>query len=126
MGPIGCPETSVRKYHYTLRNIPEDLNSIQVVTTSRYHVCPARCSSWKLFVRMCVPFANDGGAANVNSWYCVRRGARLGRFKYFRSIKNKPFLLAVHRRRWALVPLETLVSAHCVDRVCSAAGVTTA
>ena len=24
MGPIGCPETSVRSYHYTLRNIPEE------------------------------------------------------------------------------------------------------
>jgi len=23
MGPIGCPETSVRKYHYSLRNNPE-------------------------------------------------------------------------------------------------------
>ena len=24
VGPIGCPETSVRNYHYTLRNIPEE------------------------------------------------------------------------------------------------------
>ena len=24
MGPIGCPETSVRNYHYPLRNNPED------------------------------------------------------------------------------------------------------
>ena len=23
-GPIGCPETSVRNYHYTLRNIAEE------------------------------------------------------------------------------------------------------
>jgi hypothetical protein len=27
MGPIGCPETSVRNYHYSLRNIPEDRTS---------------------------------------------------------------------------------------------------
>jgi len=24
MGPIGCPETSVRNYHYLLRNNPEE------------------------------------------------------------------------------------------------------
>jgi hypothetical protein len=24
MGPIDCPETSVRNYHYTLRKIPEE------------------------------------------------------------------------------------------------------
>jgi len=24
MGPISCPETSVRNYHYSLRNSPED------------------------------------------------------------------------------------------------------
>jgi len=24
MGPMGCPETSVRNYHYTLCNIPEE------------------------------------------------------------------------------------------------------
>ena len=23
MGPVGCPETSVGNYHYTLRNVPE-------------------------------------------------------------------------------------------------------
>jgi hypothetical protein len=27
MRPIGCPETSVRNYHYTLRNSPEDSSS---------------------------------------------------------------------------------------------------
>ena len=25
--PIGCPETSVRKYHYSLRNDPEESSS---------------------------------------------------------------------------------------------------
>jgi len=24
MGPIGCPETSVRNYHYSLRNNPKE------------------------------------------------------------------------------------------------------
>ena len=24
MGPIGCPETSIRNYHYSLRNNPEE------------------------------------------------------------------------------------------------------
>ena len=28
MGPIGCPETSVRNYHSTLRNIPEERRSL--------------------------------------------------------------------------------------------------
>jgi len=27
MGPIGCPETSVRNYYYTLRNIPDERRS---------------------------------------------------------------------------------------------------
>ena len=27
LGPIGCPETLLRNYHYTLRNIPEDRRS---------------------------------------------------------------------------------------------------
>jgi hypothetical protein len=27
MGPIGCPETSVRNYHYLLSNIPEERSS---------------------------------------------------------------------------------------------------
>jgi len=27
MGPIGCPETSVRNYQYSLRNIPEERSS---------------------------------------------------------------------------------------------------
>ena len=29
MGPIGYPETSVRNYHYTLRNNPEELSSLR-------------------------------------------------------------------------------------------------
>jgi len=31
MGPIGCPDTSVRNYHYSLRNDPEK-RSAQDVT----------------------------------------------------------------------------------------------
>jgi len=27
MGPIGCPEMSVRNYHYLLHNIPEERSS---------------------------------------------------------------------------------------------------
>ena len=27
MGPVGCPETSVINYHYSLRNIPEESSS---------------------------------------------------------------------------------------------------
>ena len=39
-GPIDCIETSVRNYHYTLRNIPEDCRSqgdtITTVTLKLY------------------------------------------------------------------------------------------
>ena len=28
MGPIGCPETSVINYHYSLRNNPEEHSSV--------------------------------------------------------------------------------------------------
>jgi len=27
VGPVGCPETSVRNYHYSLRNDPEERRS---------------------------------------------------------------------------------------------------
>jgi len=27
MGPVGCPETSVRNYHHCLRNSPEERGS---------------------------------------------------------------------------------------------------
>ena len=27
MGPVGCPETSVRSYSYSLRNVPEERGS---------------------------------------------------------------------------------------------------
>jgi len=27
MGPVGCPATSVRNYHYSLRNSPEERSS---------------------------------------------------------------------------------------------------
>ena len=46
------------------------------LNTSSYHqslslMSSARCSLWKLFVRMCVPVGNGGGKANVNEWNCV-------------------------------------------------------
>jgi hypothetical protein len=31
MGPIGCPGTSVKNYHCTLRNIPESTDLIYIV-----------------------------------------------------------------------------------------------
>ena len=40
MGPIGCPETSVRNYQYLLRNSPEErsshLESNPLTTAPRY------------------------------------------------------------------------------------------
>jgi hypothetical protein len=39
-GPIGCPETSLRNYYYTLRNIPEycrsQVDTITMVTLKLY------------------------------------------------------------------------------------------
>jgi hypothetical protein len=37
MEPIGCPETSVRNYHYSLRNNPEERSS-QMSNISSYTV----------------------------------------------------------------------------------------
>ena len=36
MGPTGCPETSVRNYHYTLCNIPEERRSQCWLCTARH------------------------------------------------------------------------------------------
>jgi hypothetical protein len=36
MGPTGCPETSVRNYHYTLRNITEEQRSHLLVICQKY------------------------------------------------------------------------------------------
>ena len=36
MGPIGCPKTPVRNYHYTLRNIPEERRSQCWLRTERH------------------------------------------------------------------------------------------
>jgi len=41
MGPIGCPETSVRNYHYSLRNNPEERS---------YHVLGGSLKSHKYSV----------------------------------------------------------------------------
>jgi hypothetical protein len=41
MGPISCPETSIRNYHYTLRNISEDRRSKKnslILTRDRTHL----------------------------------------------------------------------------------------
>jgi hypothetical protein len=36
MGPIGCPETSVKNYHSTLRYIPEERRSQRAYTFKRH------------------------------------------------------------------------------------------
>jgi hypothetical protein len=38
MGLIGCPETSVRNYHYTLRNIPEERRSEKLSCLLKYFI----------------------------------------------------------------------------------------
>ena len=48
MGPIGCPETSVRNYHYSLRNSPEEgssqpLNGFYLNTHHCYSCTDSMC-----------------------------------------------------------------------------------
>jgi hypothetical protein len=45
MGPIGCPETSVRNYHYYLRNNPEECNSLQTILSAQGTYCASRTIS---------------------------------------------------------------------------------
>ena len=44
-GPIGCPETSVRNYHCTLHNIPEERGS-KKLNNPRYKKCIPRLGGW--------------------------------------------------------------------------------
>jgi len=45
MGPIGCPETAVKNYHYTLSNIPEERRSQNYVSWTEWKsVCV--CCIW--------------------------------------------------------------------------------
>ena len=40
MGPIGCTETSVRDYHHTLRNVPEQPSSLPSDARFQGHKSP--------------------------------------------------------------------------------------
>ena len=44
VGPIGCPETSVRNYHYLLRNNPEERSSKLLRGGSLKSRLPVLCS----------------------------------------------------------------------------------
>jgi hypothetical protein len=63
VGLIGCLETAVRNYHFSLRNVPEEstsqlcsggsLKSLPLVTLRatgfnihKYHVLPTQCFVW--------------------------------------------------------------------------------
>ena len=61
MGPIGCPETSVRNYHYTLRNIPEERRALVsflcalILPAKTRHVLPqALLYHWVCYVALVV------------------------------------------------------------------------
>ena len=43
MGPIGCPETSVRNYHYLLHNNPKDHASLHTHTHTHTHSYMSVC-----------------------------------------------------------------------------------
>jgi hypothetical protein len=65
MGPVDCPETSVRNYHYCLRNNPEEL-------ISQFYVLFMECFGERLirkgmwpprspYLQLCVVFFCLGG-----------------------------------------------------------------
>jgi len=41
MGPVGCPETSARNYHYIPRNSPEERSTHRDVFTAGQHTLSA-------------------------------------------------------------------------------------
>ena len=45
MGPVGCPKTSIRNCHYSLRNYPEESRYVQVVNSLRNIYIFARVSA---------------------------------------------------------------------------------
>jgi len=53
MGQIGCPETSVTNYHYTLRNIPEE-RRYQIIFFSRHLITAACCVRRCHSVLLCI------------------------------------------------------------------------
>jgi len=50
MGPVGCPETSVRNYHYSLRNGPEELSS-QPLRSGSLNFCPVTSRNTQTYKR---------------------------------------------------------------------------
>jgi hypothetical protein len=53
MGRIGCPEKSVRNYHYSLRNNPEEGSCILLVLMAEtWNNCPT-CFPQLYFLNVC-------------------------------------------------------------------------
>jgi hypothetical protein len=85
MGPIGCPETAVRNYHYSLRNDPEERSSLGKVDSCFYEQCVMFCS-FIMCTRTAVTedywqylfCARDGGPvlASVTIWIWSKFGER--------------------------------------------------
>ena len=93
MGPIGCPETSVRNCHYTLRNSPEErsylLQKGKVVPVHTIQACRGRrgtaplilslCTEWRWVVnftsRSLDPGGGGPGSTNlIRGWIGSRPG----------------------------------------------------
>ena len=88
MGPIGCPETSVRNYHYSLRNNPEE-RSFYTNTVSdwflyrpskRNHLHYTGCPAWNVphFGRMFLTLKYTDITQNtyIRSWTVTEIMAR--------------------------------------------------
>jgi hypothetical protein len=64
MGPIGCPETSVRNYHYTLRNIPDERWSYwDLLTRQRFLNLP-----YEITVVLRIASPDRGASIHCCSW----------------------------------------------------------
>ena len=93
-GPIGCLETSVRNYHYSLRNNPEERSSH---LRSSGNLNPNCSSPWRAFPRstvsrpslsrvtLCIPFLVSEQWSRLN----LQVGARTSIFSYVSRVLAK-------------------------------------
>jgi hypothetical protein len=70
MGPIGCPETSVRNYHHSLRNNPEERSHALLTVLHRQRQSFRTVLNRRLLQCSDSKFRND-----VHFSHCSRRGS---------------------------------------------------
>jgi hypothetical protein len=108
MGPIECPETSVRNYHYTPRNNPEErgshLNAAEALSHALLTVLHRRRQSFRAVLNLRRWQCSNGKFQNdVHISHCSRRGSLILFVAWFET-----------RSRMQLV-YETLPSFECLN-----------